>query len=347
MSSEMQRAAAGDDPFTVIDRVQARAEALWPRVATGAGIPEAGVVFRRMQVNRRLEHRRCVLEVRAASGQSYVLRADFEDNNPHRLMRFLKRHEEAVDDLKPVAGVSAPALLWRDTQHPLALMEFVRGDTAYRELALTEYGVGDRNHVLRRIGHAVAALHRVSDAGQRKFWPKPFVARVSRQAQEVRDGRLLVPKPNKFLGLCAFLHRSARRARGHSFRGAVEHGDLHLRNILLSETAVSFIDFSNHDSIFPQRDLANIWLANCPDHLASQGRTPGFGLVAQADWDAFQEGYGAELVHDPVFRFFYAHRLLKNWVGLSRKPTMQDPRTKRVAASIVEVFDALLASETG
>lgn len=298
-----------------------------------------------MQVNRRLEHRRCVLEVRTAGGQSFVLRADFEEANPHRLTRFLDRHQAAIDSLKPVLGVSVPALLWRDTQNPFVLMEFVRGDTAHRELAVTDYGVGDRGSILRRIGHAVAELHRVSSAGERQFWPKPFLTQVSSQAQAVRDGRLPVPKPNRFLGLCAYLHRAGRRARGHSFRAAVEHGDLHLRNILISETAVSFIDFSNHDGIFPQRDLANIWLANCPDHLAAEGRTPGFGLVAQADWEAFEDGYGADLVNDPVFRFFYALRLFKCWVGLRRKPPGQQLKSAQVAAKAVQVLEALLAGE--
>ncbi|WP_375698501.1 phosphotransferase [Pseudophaeobacter sp. TrK17] len=60
----------------------------------------------------------------------------------------------------------------------------------------------------------------------------------------------------------------------------MEHGDLHLRNILISDETTSFIDFSNQKGIFPQRDLASIWLANCPDHLAQDGQAPGYGLVA-------------------------------------------------------------------
>ncbi|UWQ37530.1 aminoglycoside phosphotransferase family protein [Leisingera aquaemixtae] len=347
MNSEQPSAAARYDPFAAVDAVQTRTQALWPTAATASGLPEDGAVFRRMQVNSGVEHRRCVLEVRTADGRSFVLRADFEASDPLRQARLLDRHQAAVDSLKAVPGVSAPALLWRDAQSPAVLMEFVRGDTAHRELALAEYGFGDRSSVLRRIGSAVAALHEVSGAGERQFWPRPFLTRVSSQAQAVRDGQLPVPKPNKFLGLCAYLHRAAQRARGHSFRGAVEHGDLHLRNILMPEAAVSFIDFSNHDGIFPQRDLANLWLANCPDHLAAEGRTPGFGLVAQADWEAFQDGYGADLVNDPVFRFFYAHRLFRIWAGLCHKPPEQKLKSAEAAVRIAQVFEALLGEEAG
>ncbi|WP_027235632.1 phosphotransferase [Leisingera caerulea] len=345
MNSEQPPAAARHDPFAAMDAVEGRARALWPRAAAEAGLPEDGAVFRRMQVNSGVEHRRCVLKVRIADGRSFVLRADFEASDPLRQARILSRHQAAAVSLEAMPGVSAPALLWRDTRNPFVLMEFVRGDTAHRELAVAEYGFGDRGSILRRIGSAVAALHEVSAAGDRQFWPKPFLTRVANQAQAVRDGQLPVPKPNKFLGLCAYLHRAGRRARGQPFRAAVEHGDLHLRNILMSETTVSFIDFSNHDGIFPQRDLANIWLANCPDHLAAEGETPGFGLVAQADWEAFQDGYGAELVNDPVFRFFYAHRLFRCWVGLCHKPPEQRLKSAQVAAKAVQVLEALLADE--
>lgn len=344
MKSERPPTAA-EENFAAFDEVLARTQALWPLAAAETGLPEAGAVFRRMQVNRRLQHRRCVLEVRTTDGQRFALRADFGEENPIRLNRFLDRHQAAADSLKPVKGVSVPALLWRDPHRALALMEFVPGDTAFRELAMTEYGFGDRGRLLRRIGHAVAELHRVSDAGSRQFWPKPFLKQVSEKAQAVREGRISVPKPNRFLGLCAHLHRSGRRARAQAFRGALEHGDLHLRNILIQETEVSFIDFSNRKGIYPQRDLADIWLANCPDHLAAEGRTPGFGLVAKADWEAFEEGYGADLRQDPIFRFFFAWRLFRLWGNLGQKPPEQQQKTALVAVSAARILDALLADE--
>ena len=114
----------------------------------------------------------------------------------------------------------------------------------------------------------------------------------------------------------------------------------------MSERGVSFIDFLNHNAIFPQRDIADIWLANCPEHLASDGNTPGFGLVAQADWVAFEEGYGASLTDDPVFRFLFAWRLFRFWVSLGRKlPELQ--RNSQTAVSVVRVLDALLEDEAG
>ncbi|MFS4581306.1 phosphotransferase [Phaeobacter sp. C3_T13_0] len=345
MSLEKRRQLTGEDLHAAIDDVQARTLALWPRIASDLGLPVAGASFRRLQVNSRRQDSRSVQEVTIATGQRFVLRAVFEETNTLRQRRFFDRHEQAANKLKPVFGVSSPKLLWRDQDRPFVLMEFAHGNTAFRELALTEYGFGDRSQTIRRIGRAVAELHRVSDVGYMKFWPKPLLIKVSKRAHALRSGDLSIPKPKRFLGLCAHLHRAGQRARGQVFRGASEHGDLHLRNILMSESEVSFIDYSNHDGVFPQRDIADIWLSNCPDHLASGGRAPGFGHIAKEDWAAFAEGYGADLTTDPVFRFFFALRLFKLWSGLGHKRPDQQQKTNSVAAAAVEVFEALLGNE--
>ncbi|MFV1603794.1 aminoglycoside phosphotransferase family protein [Phaeobacter sp. JH20_36] len=345
MNSEMALIVTDREYQAAIDDVQARAKAFWPRIASDLGLPPDGVSFRRLQVHSRRQHCRSVLEVKTASGQSYVLRAVFDEANAARQIRFLDRHQQAALGLQSVCGVSSPDVLWRDQDSAVVLMDFVQGDTAYRELAMTEYGFGDRAEVLRRIGHAVAELHRVSDAGDMQFWPKPFLKQVSARAEAVRAGEFQVLKPKRYLGLCALLHREARRARAQTFRGALEHGDLHLRNILMCDGEVSFIDYSNHDGTFPQRDIADIWLSNCPDHLAAEGRTPGFGGVAKADWAAFEDGYGAELTTDPIFRFFFTWRLFKLWSALGGKLSEPRQRTKDLGVAVEHVLEQLLAAE--
>ena len=84
-----------------------------------------------------------------------------------------------------------------------------------------------------------------------------------------------------------------------------------MRNVLLSGEDLWFIDFANHSGIYPQRDIANFWLANGMFHLIApedEGEVAaGFCMVAQADWAAFERGYGAgPKPDDPVFQFLFA-----------------------------------------
>lgn len=331
--------------FGAMLAVQERTRALWPGIAAGAGLSAGGARFRRLQVNSRREDLRCVLQITTGAGAEYVLRADFGSGASVRFARHLERHGAAARALRDVPGVSVPQILWQDPARGLVLMEFAPGDTGAREVAMTGYGLGRRETVFQRAGQAVAALHRVSAVGERQFWPKPFLARVADQAREVRDGAMAVPRPKRFVGLCAYLHRQGRRARGHRYLAAVEHGDLHLRNMLISPDQVSFIDFSNDGGSFPQRDLASLWLANCPDLLAQAGQAAGFGGVADADWQAFARGYGSDPAEDPVFGFFYGLRLLRIWRQLAARPQPLDHRSQRQLQAVLSVFETLRAAE--
>lgn len=352
MTFDRRVEGATEDLPDQIDAVQARMQALWPQIASDLGIATQKTRFRRLQVNRRKENHRGVMLVTVPDGScptgtQYVLRADFDRARSDRFSRILERHRAAAAALRSVPGVAVPDILWQDPQAPIFLMEHAEGDTAYRTLAATEYGIGDRDDVLRRIGAAVASLHQVSRIkNDRLFWPKPHLQRISDCAQAVRAGQIQLPRPKKFLGLCALLHRAARLARQAPYSVVVEHGDLHFRNILVSDKCVSFIDFSNHRGTYAHRDLATLWLANCPDHLAQDGGEPGFGLVARQDWAAFQDGYGADLVNDPVFRFFFAQRLFNSWLQLADAVRPHRAQATRAIEAHVQVFEALLADET-
>lgn len=300
------------------DAVQLRTQALWPRVAAELGVSADGATFQRLRVNRRMAARRCAVVVRDTGGGAYVLRADFGAGGEAAFQKVLARHSAAEEGLRDVVGVRVPQILWRDPEQKIFVMEFVPGDTLFREMTAAELGLVSRAEVLERAGRAIAALHRCSQVGPRKFWPKAFLERVSTVAEEVRAGLREVHRPKRFLGLCAHLHQAGRAARGHPFDSAVEHGDLHMRNVLLSGDDLWFIDFANHSGIYPQRDLANFWLANGMFHLIApedEGDVPaGFSMVAQADWVAFERGYGAAVSADPVVRFFFAMRVFDAWL---------------------------------
>ncbi len=329
------------------DAIQARTEAFWPKIASDLGLDGTDVRFWRMKVNSRFEDRRCVLGVKLTDGRVVILRADFEEERMNRFARIVDHHRAAAQGLKDVVGVSVPQILWQDAKHCFIAMEFAPGETAFRELELCDFGLGDRAQTMERIGDAVAKLHNCSSTQRRQFWPKHNLERVAQRAQAVRSGVRPIRKKAKFLGLCAYLHRAGRRARGVSFEGAIEHGDMHLRNILVTEDTVSFIDFANHANSVPQNDIANLWLANCPDHLAQPGMDVGYGRIAQADLTAFAKGYGRDVSIDPVFQFCFAMRLFKVWQRLPTPGEQMDQRAQAMAVGLVSVFDNLIENEPG
>ncbi|MCG7628781.1 aminoglycoside phosphotransferase family protein [Epibacterium sp. MM17-32] len=296
-----------------VAEAERRAVALWPRIAEEMGLPAEDTAFSMMLVNSSGRDQRAVLGVRTTTGQRFVLRAEFATDNVSAHMKHLERHRMAAQALRDVPGVNVPALLWQDETRPYALFEVAPGETAHRELTFASYGIADRASLLRRIGGAVAALHDTGTPQDRRFWPREYLREVAACATRVRAGDIALRKPKRFLGLCAMLHRFANRARGEAYRAVALHGDLHFRNILMTQDLVSFIDFSAAGAGCNHIDLVNLWQAKLPENLTEHGQQRDFGCVAAADWQAFESGYGQALTEDPVFQFIYLYRLYKVW----------------------------------
>lgn len=309
-----------EEPIAEVER---RAVALWPRIANDVGLPVENVAFNMMLVNSSRRDRRAVIGVKTEDGQKFVLRTEFATINIKGHMGNLEQHRKAARALCDVSGVNVPNILWQDEVYPYALFEFAPGETAQRELTFADYGLTDRARLLRRIGCAVRALHEHGAVSEQRFWPKAQLRDVEESAARLRAGDIEVHKPKRFLGLCAMLHRFARSARGEIFHKVAQHGDLHFRNILVTEDLVSFVDFSRSGAASRHVDLVKLWQAKMPENLVQLGRKQDFGCVAAADWQAFEEGYGRDLTNDPVFQFTFLFRLYLIWRKL---PPLGEPR---------------------
>ncbi|SCZ66210.1 Predicted kinase, aminoglycoside phosphotransferase (APT) family [Epibacterium ulvae] len=327
------------------EQVEARTRAYWPDISKATGLPAEGVRFRPLHVNANVRDRRCVLEARLEDKRRFVLRADYEERRRVPLMKQLQRHRIAAEALRESSKAHVPQVLWEASDTPCALLEFVPGETAVQELQFADLGAVQRDLVWERIGAAIGALHAVSRTREKRFWPKPFLQQVSEQAEAVRRDAGNYPHPQRFLGLCALLHRFGKRARGLPYLGALEHGDMHLCNILIAEEKVSFIDFSNFKNDHPQRDLANLWVTAVVNEEQGLRQGTGYGMIAPSEMRAFEAGYGEALIEDPIFRFFHAYRLFRVWGTIARMEKARGPRVKKKRAALVAVLDSLQDAE--
>lgn len=303
-------------PLSPWEEVQVTTQAYWPRIAGDLDLPVDGVKFQRLGVNLFADHQRCVLLVSLPDQRRYVLRAEYSGSRAAREQRVLERMRRDATALEAVPGVMVPEILWQHESEAMVLMELCPGTTMHQELTYCEFGLGNRAKVVERVGAALYQLHKASGFEPQQFWPKVYLEQIRAKAEEVRSGACLIRRQPKFLGLCAYLHRAARRARGQPYQGALEHGDLHMYNVLISEEQISFIDFNNTHARMPYHDIARLWLQNCPDHLAPRGTAEGLGAVAAEDWEAFSRGYGVDLQQDPVFQFCFALRVWRQWQSL-------------------------------
>ncbi len=295
---------------------------------------------------------RGVFAVKATSGERAIWKVEIHPSNPDALRRNLMALEQARQVLSSVSGCGVPQILWSDVDRGLSLTEFAIGDTGRRALRGAEIGFGHRADILLRIGRYCAALHEYSPGYVEPFHPSPFLKQVIGTGAAVRAGKIKIARSRRFLGLCAYLHRAGRRASGLEFRRSQTHGDFHLLNLLITENCVTGVDFFNSDPKPSYLDVARFW-NNAGDHFdcTDQGRDDGeaqlsgFAGLPGADWAAFMQGYGSDLAQDPVFHFFFALQLFREWK--KKIGNWQDLATDRQAQleRFTARLDWLLAAE--
>ncbi len=332
-------------PLSPWEEVQATTQTYWPGIASDLELPVEGVKFQRLGVNLFADHQRCVLLVSLPDQRRYVLRAEFSGVRAAREQRVLQRMRRDAEALKAAAGVMVPEILWQHESEAIVLMELCPGTTMHQELTYCDLGLGNRAKVVERVGAALYQLHQASGFEEQQFWPRVHLDQVRAKAEDLRSQSCEIRRQPKFLGLSAYLHRAGRRARGLSYQSALEHGDLHMYNVLISDEQISFIDFNNTHARMPYHDIARMWLQNCPDHLAPRGTEEGLGAVAAEDWDAFSRGYGVDLQNDPVFQFCFALRIWRQWQALPEPdeafPTAEQEKEK----GLLRAFNWLIAHE--
>ena len=135
-----------------------------------------GQRFQRLRVNRRMAARRCAMVVRDTGGAAYVLRADFgarrrgcvskSSGPPHRSRR---RFAGCSGRSGAQSAVAAP-------EQKIILMEFVPGDTLFREMTAADLGMVSRaRRFWNRPGAPLppcTAVHRWgrANSGRRRIW---------------------------------------------------------------------------------------------------------------------------------------------------------------------------------
>jgi Ser/Thr protein kinase RdoA (MazF antagonist) len=227
----------------------------------------------------------------------------------------------------------------------VSIQSFVPGDSGRKALAWARFGLGDRRDILRRCGRYAAALHRGGMDQTGGFRPGRFLGKVSERAAKVREGAVAMPRPKRFLGLCAYLHRAGRRCRNAPAQLCRTHGDFHLLNLIVTDDRLTAIDFRSRGRDHGYRDLARFWL-NAGDAFDPTGSEAlGFAGLPLADLQAFEEGYGRRAHEDPVFVFLFAVQMYGEWCKLAGPGGKLRPDQRQQLNRLTSRLDALQAAE--
>ena len=227
-------------------------------------------------------------------GAKFTFKFQVRPSNTAEMVRQFEWNQRLFSDFpkSDEIGTLEPVLL--DEEGHASLTKYVEGTTLSSAARKLEGDKEGQNELLRRTGLWLDAFHRMQIDERRVFHPKYTVGFYQGIRNDILAGRTQVATKELFLRGIDHLETIAPQFEGRQTVSAVQHGDFHSRNVVVSDQKIIGIDLTSTTPGPVGYDIARLLV----DFTGVTGRVrdakPGMP-VPQDMIDAFFHGYSLVL----------------------------------------------------
>ncbi len=282
---------------------------LWVRLAEDAGLPARG--WHAALISRRRDAVRARRVYRLSRGDS-VLALRIVDQ-PRDAAVFSAEVEAHLDVQSRFSEV--PNLMAADLEAQAALMQWGGDETLFDALAVAT--APERRRLLAQAGGWLVRFHRSGFDETRQFQPKYTFRHLRRLMDEARTGKRAVCDQADWLNAAEAFCRMQPEFEARQTVSCLGHGDLNLRNLLLSGNGVNGIDFRKGGSVPVGHDVARFLV-----HFGALLATHASGadsVLPGVEIAGFFDGYDLVGADDPSIACLTRMRILIDWQSLPQR----------------------------
>lgn len=221
----------------------------------------------------------------------------------------IRGHQQALQHL---GSRAVPEILSLHSETRSVVMRHVAARTAQDMLEMSALGVANADEILGACGRWLGRFHRATLHESRPIAPKVMVNWAARMQADAEDRSHDVPRRDLFVTYARKIPAMAEAARGAMTPIAMAHGDMHLRNLLITDAGAVGLDFEGCKTVSTAHDLAKFlvryhgWFDADPDtrRLDAFWREYGHDLKAQAQ---------------PALSYILPIRLLGDWRDIPKR----------------------------
>ncbi len=317
-----------------MDQLSKQAMQIWPGLAKQMGLARGAL---RVELLAQREDDRVtmvVLKLVDPAGRPLVLKQQMRPVDAQGFAEAMQGHMGAYEAFP--AGV--PELLAVDFDAQACVMEFVSGTPL--ATVLEGVPIEAQAGIMRQVGVWLGEFHRATLGETRVFQPKYTLGYLREVSDEVRTGKRKVADTRRFLACADTLCGRQSLFEGRKTKAAQTHGDLHMRNVMMSEQ-VKGIDFSAGRTVPVGHDIGRLLSDYAILRAPHDDIRPGEVLPITVR-DAFFDGYGLVGPEDPSVQLLVRHRILAEWWGLPDQPesrsVAQELRWQGISSLVERVF---------
>ncbi len=306
------------------------ADMAWQHLRAAHGLPEGGWSLRRIARRETEDTARIAFVASTPGGPRYVFRHQLRPWNPEGYAGHFRMQERAYDRFPHGEGLTMARPIRVEPDMQASLMVHLDGvplSEAMREAA------GDlpaQHALLERAGRWLGAYHGAAIEERRIFQPKYTIRYYEGLRAQVRDGKSHIEARELFLLGIDRLAGLGRRIEGRETVSAAQHGDLYMRNLILSDTQIAGIDVTRDEPAPVGHDIAKLLLDYVSILRDAEDVAPG-EVVPEDALAAFFSGYRLVPADDPSVTLLLRARILATIADLSQPTTAPDHRERGLA----------------
>lgn len=310
----------------------------WREIAPKAGLTLSGWNFEPISKRENGRSSTIVLLAEHENGVRYALRHQAKPIDPDAFERHYRMQVSAFDAFPRSPSLIMPRPIIADPDLQTSLSEYCDGAPLSDLMRLHEGDVEGRLALLRRAGAWLDAFHRCQIVERRKFQTKYTTNRYKRVRDEILAGRRDVAAEQSILQGIEYLLNIAADYTGQETVSARQHGDLHMRNLIVSEDRVAGIDVTKSDGAPVGFDVAKLLLDYASVIEAGESASAGQILSRDAK-DAFFDGYTLVGPDDPSVNFLMVPRVLATLMRIPKQEGDRSPANRRTLKVLRTICD--------
>lgn len=291
----------------------------WLLIRQAADLPETGWRLGLMSKRDDPGIARIVMLAEHRGGERLTFKVQLRPQNPETFQDEFDHQKEVATIFPRSAAYSVARPVFVLPEHQCALFEYVEGDILRDRMHLAIRDKVAQADLLKRAGCWLDALHRTRTAERRVLNSGHILNRFAKIRDEISSGQIDVPAKKLFLQGVSHLEIIARQNVGRETLACIRHGDLHMGNVIVSDTHVGGIDFSPKGTALVGYDISRL-LFDYTRRIRNVDDIPRGHIVPPDALEAFFDGYKLVDANDSSVRMLLFAQILQAWLLIPKDP---------------------------
>jgi len=306
-----------------LTELERSAEQGWASLLAQADLPQQGWSLKQLSKRDDGDSARIAYRATHADGFCYTYKHQLRPQKSETFQRQFDSHKAVFETFPGSSEHQVPKPIWMDAETQSCLFSYLDGEPLAEPMLRAMGDLPTQMGLLKRAGEWLDTFHRAHVDERRIFQPKYTLRHLREFRAEIEAGRREVPAKRLFLNGIAHMEAIAPQFEGRQTVSCLQHGDLHMRNLIVSEGSISGIDFGKLHAAPVGHDIAKLLLDYTRFMRPAQDIAVGH-VVPQDAIEAFFDGYKLTGPDDPSVGFLLFSSLMSE---LKLVPKRRQDRT--------------------